>query len=155
MNEVKACAAPPRKGASLSLDAGGGAPYLVFCAAVHNARRQRRLVQAARKGSQGVSLGRQIAFWVGAIVACILFLLVFAPILLPFVAGMILAYLLNPIADRLQQLGSSRLVATLIILAAFVVIFALVLVILVRCSSIRSAASSATCRAMRRRCNRS
>lgn len=83
------------------------------------------------EGSQGVSLGRQIAFWVGALVACILFLLVFAPILLPFVAGMILAYLLNPIADRLQNLGCSRLVATLIILAAFVVIFALVLVILV------------------------
>jgi predicted PurR-regulated permease PerM len=40
-------------------------------------------------------------------------------VLLPFVAGLALAYLLNPLVNRLEQLGLNRAVATLLILAAF------------------------------------
>ena len=37
-----------------------------------------------------------------------LFLYMFSDILLPFVAGMALAYFLDPVADRLERLGLSR-----------------------------------------------
>ena len=52
-------------------------------------------------------------------------------VLLPFVAGAALAYLLDPIADRLQRLGLGRLGATILILAIFVVLFGLMLIIAV------------------------
>jgi predicted PurR-regulated permease PerM len=42
-------------------------------------------------------------------------------ILLPFVAGIALAYVLDPLANRLERLGLSRLIATFIILGVFIV----------------------------------
>jgi len=41
-------------------------------------------------------------------------------VLLPFVAGMVLAYLLDPLATRLERLGMNRLIATLFIIGLFV-----------------------------------
>ena len=41
-------------------------------------------------------------------------------VLLPFVAGLVLAYLLDPVATRLERLGINRLIATLIIIGLFV-----------------------------------
>ena len=78
-----------------------------------------------------VSLRRQAAFWVAGLVVLVLFIFLFRSILLPFVAGMALAYILDPVADRLQRLGLSRLLATIVILLMFVVIFALALMIIV------------------------
>ncbi len=40
--------------------------------------------------------------------------------LLPFVAGMVLAYLLDPLATRMERFGMSRLTATLTIIALFI-----------------------------------
>ncbi|PBB79330.1 AI-2E family transporter [Mesorhizobium sp. WSM3879] len=77
------------------------------------------------------ALRRQIAFWLIVAVLLALFLYVFSGILLPFVAGMVLAYFLDPVADRLQRLGLSRLMATVVILIAFVVVVVLAFVILV------------------------
>jgi predicted PurR-regulated permease PerM len=74
---------------------------------------------------------RRAWFWVGALVAFVLFLVVFSEILLPFVAGMVLAYALDPVADRIERLGFGRLAATLLILAVLVVLLALAFVILV------------------------
>lgn len=76
-----------------------------------------------------MSLQRQILFWIAALFGFILFLYVFRGILLPFVAGLILAYLLDPVADRIEKLGTGRLAAAFIILAAFLVIFVLVLIL--------------------------
>ena len=45
-------------------------------------------------------------------------------ILLPFVAGTALAYLLDPLADRLQRVGFSRLWAVIFISIIFILIFA-------------------------------
>ena len=42
-------------------------------------------------------------------------------VLLPFVAGAVLAYLLDPLATRLERLGMNRLVATLAIVGVFIV----------------------------------
>jgi predicted PurR-regulated permease PerM len=41
-------------------------------------------------------------------------------VLLPFVTGMMLAYLLDPLATRLERLGMNRLVATLAIMGLFI-----------------------------------
>jgi predicted PurR-regulated permease PerM len=42
-------------------------------------------------------------------------------VLLPFVASMVLAYLLDPLATRLERLGMNRLIATLAIVGLFIV----------------------------------
>ncbi|MEP9389009.1 AI-2E family transporter [Mesorhizobium sp. KR9-304] len=73
---------------------------------------------------------RQIAFWLIAGALLGLFLFVFSGILLPFVAGMALAYFLDPVADRLERLGLSRVAATLLILLAFIIVLAIAIVIL-------------------------
>ena len=79
----------------------------------------------------GAAIRRQLVFWLLAAVVFIAFVYVFSSILLPFVAGMVLAYFLDPVADRLERLGLSRTAATLVILFAFIVGFTLVLMILI------------------------
>ncbi|HEV7417967.1 MAG TPA: AI-2E family transporter [Tianweitania sediminis] len=76
-------------------------------------------------------LWRTAAFWIGAALVLLLFLVVFSSILLPFVAGMVLAYFLDPIADRLQRVGLSRLMATIVILVGFVLMLVLLLIVVV------------------------
>ncbi len=78
-----------------------------------------------------LALRRQIWFWLIAFTAFVLFLYVFRSILLPFIAGMALAYFLDPVADKLEALGTSRLWATVIILLSSIVALILVLIILV------------------------
>ena len=77
------------------------------------------------------SLTRQMLFWLGTFVLVVMFLLVFSSILLPFVAGMVLAYFLDPVADWLERRGLSRLAATIVILFAFLVSFVLALMVIV------------------------
>lgn len=67
-------------------------------------------------------------FWALAAIVFIGFVYVFSGILLPFVAGMAIAYLLDPAADWFERLGFSRLLATLAITA--IAILALVVGIL-------------------------
>ena len=52
-------------------------------------------------------------------------------ILLPFVAGMALAYLLDPLANRLERIGVNRLVASLVIIGAFVLGFVILILLFV------------------------
>ena len=70
------------------------------------------------------ALTRQVLFWLLAFALFVAFLIVFRAILLPFLAGMALAYFLDPVADRLEAWGLSRLMATLLILVMFLVVFA-------------------------------
>jgi len=79
----------------------------------------------------GRSLRRQIFFWLLVLAAFIAFLWLFSSILLPFVAGMALAYFLDPVADRLQRWGFSRMAATSVILLSFIVLFAIALMIII------------------------
>ncbi|MGK9049975.1 AI-2E family transporter [Neorhizobium sp. CSC1952] len=79
----------------------------------------------------GASLRRHILFWIGALAILVLFLWFFRSILLPFVAGMALAYFLDPVADWLQRRGLSRLMATVVILVCFVLVFALSLMLVI------------------------
>lgn len=79
----------------------------------------------------GASLKRQVTFWVIVLVGFVGFLYVFSTILLPFIAGMAVAYFLDPVADRLERIGLNRLMATVVILVSFVLIFALALTIFI------------------------
>jgi predicted PurR-regulated permease PerM len=79
----------------------------------------------------GASLKRHILFWVGVLLVIVLFLWFFRTILLPFVAGMALAYFLDPVADWLERRGLSRIMATVVILVCFVLIFALSLMLVI------------------------
>jgi len=74
---------------------------------------------------------RQLRFWIITAALLAVFLYVFSDILLPFVAGMVLAYFLDPVADRLQRLGLSRTWATVLILIGFVVALTIALIIIV------------------------
>ncbi len=74
-------------------------------------------------------LTRQALFWFGALAVFSLLLYVFSGVLLPFVVGMTLAYFLDPVADRLETLGLSRLLATLAILLTFIFVLILFIVI--------------------------
>jgi predicted PurR-regulated permease PerM len=74
-----------------------------------------------------VSIGRQVAFWVAAFVALGLFLHVLGGAVTPFALGIALGYLLDPIVQRLERLGLSRLGASIVILFVFVVAFAVIL----------------------------
>lgn len=77
------------------------------------------------------SIRRQAIFWSGATVVFILVLWLLGNTLLPFVAGMALAYFLDPIADFLERLGLTRLAATALILFAFILLFVLGLLVVV------------------------
>jgi predicted PurR-regulated permease PerM len=78
-----------------------------------------------------MTIQRQIAFWGLALAVAVGLLLVLRGILLPFVAGFALAYLLDPLADKMQRIGIGRLGASLLILVLFVLIFIITLVILI------------------------
>tara|TARA_Y100001936_G_scaffold253271_1_gene316953 strand:- start:7388 stop:8518 length:1131 start_codon:yes stop_codon:yes gene_type:complete len=68
-----------------------------------------------------------IGIWLTGFAAIILLLVVLSDILLPFVAGMAVAYFLDPVADRLQRHGLSRTLATAVITAAFIIVIGLIL----------------------------
>ena len=73
----------------------------------------------------------QAAFWLTALAIFVLILWLLHEILLPFVAGMGLAYLLDPIAVRLQRAGVNRLFAALLIVGLLVVAFLLLFILVI------------------------
>jgi predicted PurR-regulated permease PerM len=75
--------------------------------------------------------GRQLTFWLLTflVLAAVLWLL--HDILLPFVAGIALAYVLAPLADRVERLGMNRTVAALLIVSVLVVALIALILLLV------------------------
>jgi predicted PurR-regulated permease PerM len=80
-------------------------------------------MQTAKTGSKSMNLARPITFWIAMCAAVIAVVVLLREILLPFVAGLVLAYLFNPLANRLERLGLNRLLAALLIIGVFVVGF--------------------------------
>ncbi|MEO1066452.1 MAG: AI-2E family transporter [Pseudomonadota bacterium] len=74
---------------------------------------------------------RQAVYWLIAFLFFLTFLYVFSGILLPFVAGMVLAYILDPLADQLEKWRFSRIAATVTILLIFLLMFLVALLIIV------------------------
>ncbi len=62
----------------------------------------------------------KLGFWLGGLALLVLILWLLSDVLMPFAAALAIAYLLDPVADRLEKVGLSRLGATLIILITFV-----------------------------------
>lgn len=69
--------------------------------------------------------------WLAVMAGALLLLWLLSPILLPFVAGMGVAYFLDPLADRLQRRGLSRGAATGLITFVFFGAVALAAILLV------------------------
>lgn len=90
-------------------------------APVLSAAQEAALARASDISSE--SFKRQGLFWLGALAVFCLMLWLFSGILLPFIVGMTLAYFLDPVADRLERIGLSRLLATLTILISFIIVF--------------------------------
>jgi len=77
-----------------------------------------------------VGLGRQVSFWIAALAVLVGTLWLLSEILLPFIAGMALAYLFNPLARRLERAGMNRMVASLLIIVVFVLAFIFLLLMI-------------------------
>ncbi|MGA8403145.1 MAG: AI-2E family transporter [Stellaceae bacterium] len=73
----------------------------------------------------------RLVFWIGVIVLVIFALGMLQSILLPFIAGLVLAFILAPTVARLERWGLRRSLASLAILIAFLVGIALVFTLLV------------------------
>ena len=69
-----------------------------------------------------MSLRNQVMIWAGLFVLAIVLLWIFRSILLPFVVGLTLAYLLNPVVNWLQKIGIGRSWAAMIVLTGVLVL---------------------------------
>lgn len=77
----------------------------------------------------GDVMQRQMKFWLIAFGLIVLVLWLLSEILLPFVMGLAIAYLLTPFVDRMERAGASRLLASLLIIGVVVLLFVLVILL--------------------------
>ena len=105
-----------------------GAPYGLNHGAAVSKSPTRSAPKPSRPPVGGMAIQRQIAFWLAALAVFILLLWLLSEILLPFIAGLAIAYLLTPLTDRLERAGVNRLVAALTIIT--VVVLAIIVLIL-------------------------
>ena len=73
---------------------------------------------------------QHVLFWLVALAVLLLALALFKDILLPFVTGMLLAYFLNPLTERLQALGLSRGVAASLVVGIVGTLFVVTTILL-------------------------
>ncbi len=78
-----------------------------------------------------MTLQRQVGFWIGGLAVLALSLFVLRGILLPFIAGLALAYFLDPIVSRLERVRVPRVAGALAVIGTFVVIFVVLTVLIV------------------------
>ncbi|MBV9558736.1 MAG: AI-2E family transporter [Pseudolabrys sp.] len=74
-----------------------------------------------------MSVERQVAFWVAAGILLLIALWLLSEILLPFIVGLAIAFLLTPITDRLERMGLNRAIAALLMVTLVVLGFVLVI----------------------------
>lgn len=74
---------------------------------------------------------KQITYWGIAAAVFLLLLWALGGVILPFIVGGAIAYLLDPIADRLQRLGLSRVMATVTISLVAGLVFVLLALLVV------------------------
>jgi predicted PurR-regulated permease PerM len=78
-----------------------------------------------------VQIERHAIFWTSALAVFVGLLWLLSGVLMPFAAGMALAYLLDPLADRFQRWGIGRLTASLLILGLCLLLFIVLLLAVV------------------------
>ncbi len=80
---------------------------------------------------EAMTSNSQLRFWLIGLVLVLLVLYLLRGILLPFVAGMAIAYMLDPICDWLETHGCSRNWATVIVSVGFGVVLIVALLVIV------------------------
>ena len=78
-----------------------------------------------------MTVSKQLQFWGLGLAVFAAFLFVFSDVLLPFIAGIIIAYLLDPMADKLEAKGMSRSWATITLTTVFALLSVAFLVLVV------------------------
>ncbi|PCH93767.1 MAG: AI-2E family transporter [Rhodobacteraceae bacterium] len=78
-----------------------------------------------------LTVRQQTSYWGIGTLVLIVALWVLGDVILPFITGMAIAYFLDPIADRLEAMGLSRIASTAIITVVVVVIGVLLMILLV------------------------
>ncbi|AQX27962.1 AI-2E family transporter [Bartonella sp. JB63] len=77
------------------------------------------------------SMKKQIFFWLGTLIFFVTFMFIFGSILFPFIAGIVLAYFLNPIVQIFEKIGINRFWGTVLITLLIIIIFVVALIILI------------------------
>lgn len=78
-----------------------------------------------------MSFGRQSIFWICVLALFICSLWLLQSVLLPFVLGAAIAYLLDPFVEKLDKWGVNRALSTILILAVSFAIFALIISLII------------------------
>lgn len=78
-----------------------------------------------------MTAGRKTAYWAGILLIFLLAIYLLRDMLLPFVVGMGVAYLCDPLADRLERMGLNRTLATTVITFLAFTVFMVALVVIV------------------------
>ncbi|WP_203236143.1 AI-2E family transporter [Methylobacterium crusticola] len=91
---------------------------------------------------------RRAAIVLAVLAVVVVLLYQLRDVLVPFVAGAALAYVLDPVADRLERLGIGRLAATFVILAVFLLLLVVALIVVVPLAANQVAALVASMPAM-------
>ncbi|MBK1635236.1 AI-2E family transporter [Rhodovulum adriaticum] len=73
----------------------------------------------------------QVTYWGAASAVFFALLWFLGDVMTPFLIGMAVAYFLDPVADRLERIGFSRVLATVTITLAAVIVFAIAALVLV------------------------
>ncbi len=73
----------------------------------------------------------QVRFWLTVLGLFVLLAWLLSSVLLPFVAGLALAYFLNPVTTRLEHWGMKRLVASLIVIACAILVLLLLFLLVI------------------------
>ncbi len=74
---------------------------------------------------------KQAFIWAVAAAVLLVVLWYLGPVLLPFIVGAAIAYILDPLADRLERLGLPRVLATTVIMLIGVLILAVAVAVLI------------------------
>ncbi|MCC6002309.1 MAG: AI-2E family transporter [Pararhodobacter sp.] len=73
----------------------------------------------------------QLRYWGGAALVLALVLWFLGDVIFPFILGVALAYILNPVVNRVERLGLGRVAATISIMAMALALLVLILVLVV------------------------
>jgi predicted PurR-regulated permease PerM len=77
-----------------------------------------------------LTLRRQLIFWSCALLVLVALLWLLGDVLMPFVAGTALAYLLDPLVRQVQRAGLNRAIASVVVVLIFIALIALALILL-------------------------
>lgn len=78
-----------------------------------------------------MGVGRQVLFWISVAVLFGILIGLLEAIMLPFVAGLVIAYFLNPVADMLTRWGLPRALASVLIVVSVSCLLIVALIFLV------------------------